>query len=82
MTLGVNDSAGTLQHTTLNFVQSEELVNAGIAVQKYGAVIIPASATSENITLKAVVDGVGYTATTTISASSNVGDTVTLSKNE
>ena len=82
LTLGVNDSAGTLQHTTLNFVQSEELVNAGIAVQKYGAVIIPASAISENITLKAVVDGVGYTATTTISASSNVGDTVTLSKNE
>ena len=82
LTLGVNDSAGTLQHTTLNFVQSEELVNAGIAVQKYGAVIIPASAISENITLKAVVDGVGYTATTTISASSNAGDTVTLSKNE
>ena len=82
LTLAVNDSAGTLQHTTLNFVQSEELVNAGIAVQKYGAVIIPASAISENITLKAVVDGVGYTATTTISASSSVGDTVTLSKNE
>ena len=82
LTLAVNDSDKTLQHTTLNFVQSEELVNAGIAVQKYGAVIIPASATSENITLKAVVDGIGYTATTTISASSNVGDTVTLSKNE
>lgn len=81
LTLAVNDSDKTLQHTALNFVQSEELVNAGIAVQKYGAVIIPASATSENITLKAVVDGVGYTATTTISASSNVGDTVTLSKN-
>ena len=81
-TLAVNDSDKTLQHTTLNFVQSENLVKAGIAVQKYGAVIIPASATSENITLEAVVDGVGYTATTTISDSSNVGDTVTLSKNE
>ena len=66
----------------MNFVQSEDLVKAGIAVQKYGAVIIPASATSQNITLKAVVDGVGYTATTTISDASNVGDTVTLSKNE
>ena len=82
LTLAVNDSDETLQHTTLNFVQSEDLVKAGIAVQKYGAVIIPASATSKNITLKAVVDGVGYTATTTISDASNVGDTVTLSKNE
>lgn len=82
LTLAVNDSDETLQHTTLNFVQSDDLVKAGIAVQKYGAVIIPASATSQNITLKAVVDGVGYTATTTISATSNVGDTVTLSKNE
>ena len=82
LTLAVNDSDETLQHTTLNFVQSEDLVKAGIAVQKYGAVIIPASATSKNITLKAVVDGIGYTATTTISDASNVGDTVTLSKNE
>ena len=82
LTLAVNDSDETLQHTTLNFVQSEDLIKAGIAVQKYGAVIIPASATSQNITLKAVVDGVGYTATTTISDASNVGDTVTLSKNE
>ena len=82
LTLAVNDSDETLQHTTLNFVQSEDLVKAGIAVRKYGAVIIPASATSKNITLKAVVDGVGYTATTTISDASNVGDTVTLSKNE
>ena len=65
----------------MNFVQSEALVKAGIAIQKYGAVIIPASAVSETITLEAVVDGVGYTATTTISASSNVGDIVTLSKN-
>lgn len=81
LTLDVGDNE-TLQHTTLNFVQSEALVKAGIAVQKYGAVIIPASATSQTITLEAVVDGVGYTATTTISASSNVGDTVTLSKNE
>ena len=82
LTLAVNDSDETLQHTTLNFVQSEDLVKAGIAVQKYGAVIIPASATSQTITLEAVVDGVGYTATTTISDASNVGDTVTLSKNE
>ena len=82
LTLAVNDSDKTLQHTTFNFVQSDDLVKAGIAVQKYGAVIIPASATSQNVTLKAVVDGVGYTATTTISDASNVGDTVTLSKNE
>lgn len=82
LTLAVNDSDETLQHTTLNFIQSEDLVKAGIAVQKYGAVIIPASATSQAITLEAVVDGIGYTATTTISDASNVGDTVTLSKNE
>ncbi len=48
------------------FVQTEELTEMGIAVQKYGALIIPATAESlieGRITLKAKLDGREFTAT-------------------
>ena len=51
-----------------------------IAIQKYGAVIIPASASAEAITLKADINGTVYTGATTINASSDVGTTVNMTK--
>lgn len=79
-TLGVQDDNASLAPTGLNFVQTETLTTAGIAIQKYGAVIIPADKTATEITLVANVNGVTYTASTTINASSAVGATVTLAK--
>lgn len=79
-TLGVQDDNASLAPTGLNFVQTETLTTEGIAIQKYGAVIIPASKTATEITLVANVNGVTYTASTTINASSAVGATVTLAK--
>lgn len=73
------DSAG-LNPQSVNFVQTEELTIAGIAVQKYGGLIIPASQSATEITLVAEINGTKYTATTTINALTNVDATVTLNK--
>lgn len=66
----------------VNFVQTEELTTAGIAVQKYGGLIIPASKVKTGIKLVAEINGTTYTAdaTTTINGSTEVGATVTLNK--
>lgn len=73
------ESAG-LNPQNVNFVQTKELTKAGIAVQKYGGLIIPASQSATEITLVAEINGTKYTATTTINASTNVDTTVTLNK--
>lgn len=73
------ESAG-LNQQSVNFVQTEELTTAGIAVQKYGGLIIPASQFETEITLVAEINGAKYTGGTTISASTAVDSTVTLNK--
>lgn len=73
------ESAG-LSPQNVNFVQTEELTKVGIAVQKYGGLIIPASQDATDITLVAEINGVNYTATTTVNGSTTVGSTVTLNK--
>ena len=73
------ESAG-LNPQSVNFVQTEELTRAGIAVQKYGGLIIPASQFETAITLVAEINGATYTGATTINASTAVDSTVTLNK--
>lgn len=73
------ESAG-LSPQNVNFVQTEELIKAGIAVQKYGALIIPASQVATDITLVAEINGVSYTAATAVNGSTTVDSTVTLNK--
>lgn len=63
-----------------NFVQTSALTEAGIAVHPYGAVIIPDGEEATSITLVADVNGTTYTAGSAITASTNVGATVTLNK--
>lgn len=62
------------------FQQTEDLVEAGIAVQKYGAYIIPTSAATTEITITVDVGGTTYTGATAITADSAVDATVTLNK--
>lgn len=64
----------------VNFVQTEALTTAGIAVQKYGGLIIPASQVETNIKLVAEINGTTYTAATNINGSTAVDTTVTLNK--
>lgn len=70
----------TLEPHNVQLVQTEAATTAGIGVQKYGALLIPASAFTTKLTLEASVNGVNYTAGTTIDASADVGYTVVFSK--
>lgn len=69
-----------LSPQNVNFVQTEALTTAGIAVQKYGGLIIPTAQAATAITLVAEINGTTYTATSTINGSTAVDETVTLSK--
>lgn len=64
----------------LHFVQTQALVEDGIAVHPYGAVIIPADQAETEITISAKIGDTTYNASTAITASADVGDTVTLAK--
>lgn len=86
LTLNASVDGASLQPNTALFVQTPELTEKGIAVNDYGALIIPASASREEITLKATVNGTLYTAKpkssekVTINASSTVGTKVNMAK--
>lgn len=82
LTLSVetSDKAPTLVNSNYTFEQTEALTKAGIAIQKYGAVIIPASQVATEITLVMTIDGVTYTGATTINGSTAVDTTVTMNK--
>lgn len=82
LTLSVKtaDEAPTVVNTNYNFEQTEALTEAGIAIQKYGAVIIPTSQIATEITLVMTIDGVTYEGATPITGSTDVGATVTMNK--
>lgn len=79
-TLNVKDDKATLAPNSVNFVQTEALTKAGIAVQKYGAIVIPSTKSTTQITLVGDLDGTTYTGTPQITSTSKVGEKVTLSK--
>lgn len=80
LTFAVDDEEASLKPSTVNFEQTEVLTTNGIAVQKFGAIIIPASKASTECTLVASIGDTLYTASSTISATQQVGATVTLTK--
>lgn len=80
-TISADFEEAGLEPQNVNFVQTEALTTAGIAVQKYGGLIIPASKVGTDITLVAEINGTTYTAATTINGSTAVDATVTLNKN-
>lgn len=79
-TISADSESAGLKPQNVNFVQTEALTTAGIAVQKYGGLIIPASKVATEITLVAEINGTTYTATSTINGSTDVNATVTLNK--
>lgn len=82
LTLSVetSDKAPTLVNSNYSFEQTEALTKAGIAIQKYGAIIIPASQVATEITLVMTINGVTYTGATTINGSTTVDTAVTMNK--
>ena len=79
-TISADFEEAGLEPQNVNFVQTEALTTAGIAVQKYGGLIIPTSKVGTDITLVAEINGTTYTAGTTINGSTAVDTTVTLNK--
>lgn len=79
-TISADFKEAGLEPQNVNFVQTEALTSDGIAVQKYGGLIIPASKVGTDITLVAEINGTTYTAATTINGSTAVDETVTLNK--
>lgn len=79
-TISADFEEAGLNPQNVNFVQTNELTTAGIAVQKYGGLIIPSSQLGTAIKLVAEINGTTYTATTTINGSTAVDETVTLNK--
>lgn len=76
--ISADTDGASLAPNSVHFIQTKALTTAGIAVQKYGAIIIPASQSATEITIEAEVNGTVYTGTTTITSTSEVGTTVTM----
>jgi hypothetical protein len=80
LAFNADTDGASLKPNSVHFVQTEALTSKQIAVQKYGVVIIPKSADTEEITIVAEIEGTEYTATETTTSAINVGDTLTLNK--
>lgn len=79
-TISTDLNGKSLEPHSVNFIQTEALTKAGIAVQRYGGVMIPNSQVAADITLVAEINGTKYTATENISGATTVGTDITLSK--
>lgn len=80
LAFSIESNSPSLNPQNVNFLQTKALTTAGIGVQKYGAVLIPASKVTENIKLVAEIDGATYEATTDITGETAVDSTVQLNK--
>ena len=80
LTLKASADGATLAPNNVNFVQTEALTTAGIAVHPFGALLIPASQVATTIKLVATINGTEYTGATNITSASDVGASVTLNK--
>lgn len=73
-----NDSV-SLAPSNIQFIQTDDIVDKGIAVHPYGALLIPTDKVATEITLVANVNGTEYTASG-VTGEVEVGDTITLNK--
>lgn len=74
VTLELDDSTAALSHASYIFVQTEDATTDGVAVHKYGAIILP---DGKDYTPVLSVDGTLYEGDDDISAATAVGDVIT-----
>lgn len=79
LTLGVTEKDGVYPQD-VEFTQTQTLTEKGVAVHKYGAIIIPKEQFGTELTIEATVKGTKYTAATKVTSASAVGDSVTMNK--
>ena len=70
----------SLAPSSVNFHQTQALTEAGIAVHKFGGIMIPASQHGTAMTIEFDIDGTKYTGKTTIDSTAMVGDKVECDK--
>lgn len=81
LTVEAKSDTATLQPHMVDFIQTEQLTTDGIAVHRFGAYMIPASKHETEIQVVAEINGTQYTdAANKITSASNVGATLTLTK--
>ena len=76
----VDDSDVSFAPTDVQFIQTEALTEAGVAVQKFGSFIVPKTQLSESFVVEANIKGTTYISSATGIGALAVGDTITLNK--
>ena len=71
----------SLAPSSLQFVQTNDLVDDGIAVHPFGALLVPAAELETEITLVAKIGDTTYSAADVVVGTTETGDTITLTKN-
>lgn len=79
-TLEVQTDEPVLTGTNATFIQTQDTVEKGIAVHKYGAVIFPASQTTTILELE--INGVRYVATTALTTADTTGTIKVFNKSD
>ena len=79
---GVNIFVVKLQHPKAETVPTDTSIQAGVACQRYGVFMIPTTALSESVILKAKLDGVIYSTDTDQFSGTCAGDLITFSSEE
>ena len=81
ITMDADFEQAGIEPQSVNFIQTPALTAEGIAVQKYGGLIVPKGKEATAITLEADIKGTKYKASSTIDASTVAVDaTVSLAK--
>lgn len=78
-TLEVQNGGANLVGDNVQFVQTQVATEKGVAIHRYGAIIIP-STDNTKLTLELMLNGVKYVADTTIDKTNEVGSTINFSK--
>lgn len=79
--VNIDDSTASFSPTDVQFVQTEDLTEAGVAVQKYGSFIVPKTQLTETFTVEATIKGTAYATASAVGIGAlAVGDTITLAK--
>lgn len=78
-TLEVDNDTVSLVGGNVQFVQTEQATKDGVAIHKYGGVILPKTVTN-GVALVAEINGTLYNGTPTLTAESDVGAAITFTK--
>lgn len=77
----VPDDSVSLAPSSLQFVQTNDLVDDGIAVHPFGALLVPTAELETEITLVAKIGDTTYSAAKVVVGTTETGNTITLTKN-